>query len=66
MASSVSVYSHQIPNINESRSLRIWVRAAIAAPISLLLHNFPNGFELVKILLEKLWQDCLVSHHKVG
>ena len=39
---------------HDSRSLKLWVKVAIEAGIGeIMMHNV--GFELIKVLLEKLW-----------
>jgi len=44
-----------LPSSEDSKSLKIWSKAVIAAPLSNLIREHPSGFDLVKILLEKLW-----------
>jgi hypothetical protein len=44
------------------KSLKIWVRVILEAPLSQLIDEPTYGFELVKIILEKLWQDCIESN----
>jgi hypothetical protein len=43
------------PTLAESKSLKIWVRVIVAAPLSELIHNHQNGFDLVKVVIEKIW-----------
>jgi hypothetical protein len=44
------------------KSLKIWVRVILEAPLAALIDEPVYGFELVKIVLEKLWQDCIESN----
>ena len=37
------------------KSLKIWVRVVLEAPLAALINEPIYGFELVKIILEKLW-----------
>jgi hypothetical protein len=47
------------------KSLKIWVRVILEAPLSQLINEPKYGFELVKIILEKLWQDCIESNQRI-
>jgi hypothetical protein len=47
------------------KSLKIWVRVILEAPLSQLIDEPTYGFELVKIILEKLWQDCIESNQRI-
>lgn len=63
----------QVRNINfsaenlsnqDSRSLKIWVKVVMECPVQELVANYECGFELVKVVLEKLWQDCITSYSR--
>jgi hypothetical protein len=47
------------------KSLKIWVRVVLEAPLASLIDEPTYGFELVKIILEKLWQDCIESNIRI-
>ena len=47
------------------KSLKIWVRVILEAPLAHLINEPVYGFELVKIILEKLWQDCIESNQRI-
>lgn len=47
-----------MPNAEDSKSLWLWVKVVMAAPLGNLLLDHECGFNLVKALLEKLWHDC--------
>jgi hypothetical protein len=43
------------PTLADSKSLKIWTRVVVDAPLCELILDHQNGFDLVKVLLEKLW-----------
>ena len=43
------------PTLADSKSLKIWARVIVAAPLCELILDHQNGYDLVKVLLEKLW-----------
>ena len=47
------------------KSLKIWVRVILEAPLAALIDEPVYGFELVKVILEKLWQDCIESYSRI-
>jgi hypothetical protein len=50
----------------ELKSLKIWTRVILSAPLSdLVSGDDPYLFELVKTIIEKLWQDCIVSNQRI-
>ena len=48
-------------------SFKIWVKVIMQAPASMLVTDpsIPMGSELVKLVVEKLWQDCIVSYGRI-
>jgi hypothetical protein len=52
------------PTLADSKSLKIWTRVVVDAPLCELILDHQNGFDLVKVLLEKLWQDCTISYYR--
>jgi len=53
-------------SLEDSRSLKIWTKVVFGAPLTDLVMNCENGFDLVKILLEKLWQDATTSQVRIS
>lgn len=48
-------------------SLKIWVKVIMQAPISMLASDpsLPAGLDLVKLVMDKLWSDCITSHGRI-
>ena len=47
-----------MPNAEDSKSLWLWVKVVMAAPLGNLILDHECGYNLVKALLERLWHDC--------
>lgn len=47
-----------MPSIDDSNSLKLWVKVVIATPLSAVMEQ---GFDFIKCLIEKIWTDCRVS-----
>lgn len=50
-----------MPNAEDSKSLWLWVKVVMAAPLGNLILDHECGYNLVKALLERLWHDCRSS-----
>lgn len=50
--------------LDHQTSLKIWFKVVMNAPVHELVtnsHIAAEGFDLVKLMIEKLWQACIIS-----
>lgn len=51
--------STAMPSAEDGKSLRLWCKVLLATPLHSILEA--DGYELVKTLIDKLWQDSRSS-----
>lgn len=54
-------------SLEEPASLKVWVKVITHAPLETLVRDpkIVQGPELVKSLIQQLWQDSSVSHSRI-